>query len=246
MNHYPTTKRAPRRQKRVIPDILGVILVSLSFYLVLHATRYIHTSTIFFITGLAAFSLTRQGHPYTRIATGARYICTFAPTAVILVLVAAAMSDFGSYLTRADFGMFYASALQLRTDPAHLYDITVQNEVLKSVTGGLEYHYLSFPYPPFVAALFVPLTYFSFRSAYYAMLGINAILFVTTTYLLSRSLCRTREQVLAVILAASVLLPIYINMILGHLAFVGMVLYALFAIDVINRKNTRAALSWSA
>jgi len=235
----------PGKWTTFISDTAGLIMIGVGFYLLTRAGQYLFTSLILLIVGLASLSLTRRAHTYLPVAMAARHISTYAPTAVILTLVAVALSDFASHFTRVDFGMFYASALQLRSDPAHLYDVTIQNQVLRLVTGDLEYHYLSFPYPPFVAALFVPLTYLSFHSAYFIMLGCNLILLASTVYFLSKSLCRTRDQVQAIILAGSMLLPIYINLILGQMAFVGLLLYSLFIIDILKKKDTRAGL-WAA
>ena len=230
------------KRRIAIPDAVGLILLGISFYLVFDSTRYIYASLVVFLAGLMSLSLERRSHHSASIGALARHIYTIAPTAVILTLVAAALSGFGSNFTRADFGMFYASGLQLRTDPAHLYDVEVQNQVLASVTGNLEYHYLSFPYPPFVAALFVPLSYVRFRDAYYIMLAANVILLATAIYILSRSLFAKKHQVLTIVLAASVLLPVYINIILGQLAFVGLLLYSLFVVDVLDKRTTRAGL----
>src|SRR5437773_5061192 len=196
-------------------DIAGLLLLSTSLWIALQPGRNIYTCLILFMIGLMSLSLSRRTHRSQLVARGARGIVTLTPTAVILIFVAVALSDFDRYLTQADFGMFYSTALQLRTDPAHLYDIEAQNRMLTFVTGGVENHILSFPYPPFVAALFVPISYLSFRSAYFAMLGCNLVLLVFTIYILCKSICTTRNQALTLILAASVSLPLYINLALG-------------------------------
>lgn len=214
------------KKNSAIPDTAALLLIAISLWFASRSARYIYTSLMLFVAGLMGLSLSRRTHRSAWVARTAGMVCTFAPTAGILTFVAAALSDFGRYLTQADFGMFYASALQLRTDPSHLFDIDAQNRMLGFVTGGLKNHYLSFPYPAFVAALFVPLSYLSFRGAYYAMLGCNVVLLVTTILFLCRSICTTKDQRLAVCLAASALLPLYINIVLGQMAFVGLLLFS--------------------
>jgi hypothetical protein len=225
-----------------IPDAVGIILVALGCYLAFGNEQSSYSSAMLFICGLAGFSLRRREHSCRIVRLLARCVFAYAPTAVILLAVVATLSDFGRHYTRTDFGMFYSTALQLRTDPAHLYDVNVQQQTLRAVTGDLENHYLSFPYPPFVAALFVPLTYLSFRNAYAVMVGVNLVLVTATVYLLCVSLCRTRGQKVTLILATSVLLPVYINLILGQMAFVGLLLYSAFAIDVLKGRETRAGI----
>ncbi len=223
-------------------DLAGIILTIVSVYWTFVLRQHLYSASVFLIAGLAAFALRRRSHPSSVISNVSRFVWSYAPSAVILIFVGASLVDFGRYFTRADFGMFYASGLQLRTDPAHLYDVVVQHEFLEKVTGALEYHYLSFPYPPFVAALFIPLSYLSLRAAYYVVAGANCILLSAAVYLLCRNFCRTRSQAGTLILAASALLPIYINLILGQMAFVGLLLYSLFAIDLLRKRPARAGL----
>ncbi len=225
-----------------LTDFAGIVLTSTSVYLAFMQGQHPYSALVFFIAGISSFSLGRRSHPSPTIAAASRHIWGYAPTAVILIFVGASLADFGRYFTRADFGMFYASGLQLRTDPSHLYDVAVQHQFLEKVTGALEYHYLSFPYPPFVAALFVPVSYLSFQHAYYFMAGCNLILVVTAVYCLCKNFCQTKSQAVTVTLAASAFLPIYINIVLGQMAFVGLLLYSLFAIDLLGKKPARAGL----
>lgn len=229
-------------RRSAVTDIAGTVLIAVSMYWTFFLRQHPYSAIVLLIAGLSAFSLSRRKHPSPLIAAASRYVWSYAPTAIVLIFVGAFLQDFGRHFTRADFGMFYASGLQLRTDPAHLYDVETQHQILELVTGTLEYHYLTFPYPPFVAALFVPLSYMSLRSAYYVMAGCNLVLLATAIYLLSKTLCRTRNHVLTLVLGASALLPIYINIVLGQMAFVGLLLYSLFAIDLLRGRDARAGL----
>ncbi len=217
----------------------GLILLGLSVYI---AIGNAPVGFALFLAALMALSLSRRAHPSPAVARTARFFCTYAPTAIIVTFVAAALRDFDRYLTRADFGMYYSAALQLRTDPARLYDLAAQSQMLELVTGGLKNHYLSFPYPAFVAAVFVPLTWLPFHTAYWVMAGFNIILAAAVVFLLCRSFCTEGSQVVAVALTASVLFPLYVNVVLGQTAFAGMALYSLLISDLLNKKTTRAGL----
>ncbi len=241
MNKTRASVQVPGMAGRVLSDSVGLLAIAVSLYLIFALGKLL-AGLALFIAGITSLALTRRIHRFSSIAGVSRFICAYAPTAVILILTAVALSDFGRHFMRVDFGMFYASALQLRSDPQHLYDINAQHQVLQTVTGELEYHWLSFPYPPIVAALFIPLSYFPFRFAYYTMLTGNIVLLVTALYLLCGSLFRKSEQTVTLILAASVMLPVYINLILGQMAFVGMLLYSLFIIDILKNKPARAGL----
>ncbi len=235
----------PPEKASLLSDAVSFLLIVAAVYTANSGSGRWYSGLVLLIAGLAGFSLTRRNHPSPSIARLARLVWTYAPTGGILTLTAAALSDFGSHFTRVDFGMFYASALQLRTDPAHLYNPTIQNLTLEQVTGGLKNHYLTFPYPPFVAALFVPISFLSFRNAYYVVLACNLITLLFATRLMCASLCKTGSQVQSFVLTATVFLPIYINLILGQMAFVGLLLYALFVIDILENRNRRAGL-WTA
>ncbi len=217
----------------------GLILVALSVSI---AIRNAPIGVALFLAGLMALSLSRRAHPSPAVARAATCICTYAPSVILMILIAAALRDFGLHLPRSDFGMYYAAALQLRTDPGRLYDLTAQNQMLNFVTGGLQNHYLSFPYPPFVAAIFVPLTWLPFRSAYWTMAGLNIALAAGIVFLLCRSLFSRRSQVLALALTASVMFPLYVNVVLGQTAFIGVALYSLFILDMLQKKSARAGL----
>ncbi len=241
MNKKSASVAVPGLAIRVISDSVGFLIIATCLYLTFSIGKYFAALALF-IAGITSFALTRRAHRSSMIASVSQFVCTYAPTGVILTLIAVALSDFSRQFMRVDFGMFYATALQLRIDPRHLYDINAQHQMLQTVTGELEYHWLSFPYPPIVAALFVPLSYFSFRWAYYTMLACNSVLLVSALYLLCKSLFRKRQQWVTLILAASVMLPVYINFVLGQMAFVGLLLYSLFVIDILNKRLTRAGL----
>jgi hypothetical protein len=180
----------------------------------------------------------------TQQSWGAKQIIrTFSPSAIVFILVLAASAGLKLNLLRVDFGMFYSNALLLRQNPGHLYDPQMQTEFLHAVTGLKdEPHYLPFAYPPFVALLFIPMTVFSFRTAYYAMLVVNIAVLTFTLWWLSSRLKLRQDKLTALLVSASGALPLYAVLILGHLTFVGMLLLSLFATDVLGNKKTRAGL----
>ena len=170
-------------------------------------------------------------------------IRTWAPSAVVILLVIAAAAGLKQSFTRVDFGMFYSSALLLRQDPARLYDPRTQTQYLHAATGlEGQAHYLPFAYPPFVAFLFVPMTALSFRSAYYLMFGINIALFAFTVFWIASKAKYSRDQTTALLAAGSAALPAYAALILGHLTFLGVLLLSLFAIDMLKGGRARTGL----
>lgn len=75
----------------------------------------------------------------------------------------------------ADFGALYTGALMVRQGKAaRLYDLSAQTRIQEALfkRKGL----LLYAYPPLVAALFAPVTLFSYRVAYVVWGGINVVL----------------------------------------------------------------------
>src|SRR5437773_8599225 len=100
--------------------------------------------------------------------------CAFMIVGLILSLQGQAWPE------RSDFTMFYASGLLLRESPAQLYDPERQAEAESKATG-LDIrpdtaNFTPFGYPPITAVLFVPFTWFKYRTAYFLMVFVNAII----------------------------------------------------------------------
>ncbi len=183
----------------------------------------------------------RGGGPGRQLA---RLVDRYALNVGIVLLIVAALSDFSSHFSRVDFGMFYSNALLLRRSPDRLYDVYLQADVLREVSGIKENHYLTFVYPPFVAFLFVPLTFFSFKTAYYLMLVSNLAFLCLSVYCLIKLLPLERSQVRALILCFAATLPVYVTLVLGHVSFWGLLLLSMFCADLLGGRNVRAGL-WS-
>ncbi len=80
-----------------------------------------------------------------------------------------------------DFTIFLTGANVLTSGQgAHLYDLSVQATVQHSIAGPVRYPggVLPFNYPPYVAALFTPLTLASPGTAYYIWVAINWLVLV--------------------------------------------------------------------
>ena len=83
-----------------------------------------------------------------------------------------------------DLRAFYAAGMIVRTGHAsqlysYDYEQQVQNAVVSPRAGALP-----FLYPPFSSILFVPLSFFSYRSAFYLLLLVNLALLVLSSALL--------------------------------------------------------------
>jgi hypothetical protein len=190
-----------------------------------------------------AWSLLGNRYEPTQSWDVKRIVRACIPSAVVFLLVIAVSTGLKLNLPRVDFGMFYSSALLLQQEPQHLYDEQQQIEYLHAVTGlAGESHYLPYAYPPFVAFLFTPLTFLSFRSAYLAMLVGNIAVLIFTFWLLGTRLRYSQEQFVSLLIIASAAIPIYAVLILGHLTFIAILLLSLFATDMIGTKSTRAGL----
>jgi hypothetical protein len=234
-------QKQPRRDSQ-LSDVVAIVLLAASLRMAIQPSETLFASAALFVTVLMALSMRRRNHSNPQLAKAARIAWDFGPVAIMLLFGSAVLSNFGRYMTQADFGMFYATAMQLRTSPETLYDVAAQNSALAQVTGGLQNHYLSFPYPAFVAALFVPFTFLSFRQAYFCMLACNLGLFAFVLRLHWKHFLKRRDHRLAFVLAAAVLLPLHVNVVLGQISFIALLLFTLIAIDLAENRTTRAGL----
>ncbi|MCC6931918.1 MAG: DUF2029 domain-containing protein [Deltaproteobacteria bacterium] len=89
-----------------------------------------------------------------------------------------------------DFIAFYVAGKILQKDTSKLYDVSHQLSLQKALLGSelAKKHQLPFIYPPLVAYLFAPLSYVSFKSAYYLWTGVSFILVLASILLISKTL----------------------------------------------------------
>ena len=75
----------------------------------------------------------------------------------------------------ADFRCFYAAGVLARSDPAHLYDLSLQMQVQAEAVGP-ENGWLMFIQPPYEALRLAPFSLLPYRSAYLLMVAFNILL----------------------------------------------------------------------
>src|SRR5947209_8652181 len=73
----------------------------------------------------------------------------------------------------SDFRSFYGAGLQLRTDPAGLYDLDKERAVQDAIAPGFV---LPLYHPAYEALLFVPFSFLQYRDAYLAYALFNLLL----------------------------------------------------------------------
>jgi hypothetical protein len=227
----------PRISIRVA-DVLALVLLSYSVYLCFDGK--IVASVVAFSAASFSWFCGKRARAKGQHSLPGRVIDRYALNLAIALLMVAALSDFSRNLTRVDFGMFYSNALLLKRAPDRLYDVYLQADVLKEVSGIKEGHYLTFVYPPFVALLFVPFTLVSFKTAYYLMLFCNVALLCLVVWFLTKRLSLERVQVRALVLCVAAALPVYVTLILGHISFWGLLFLSLFCLDLLDGRDTRA------
>jgi hypothetical protein len=107
-----------------------------------------------------------------RLAWGALVVLVVALFAVRVIADGPFGKDFTIFLTGAH--------LIAGGQTGQLYDLGVQAQLQSGIGGGVVYSggVLPFNYPPYVAALFLPLTLVSPEVAYYVWLGVQIVLLV--------------------------------------------------------------------
>lgn len=129
------------------------------------------------------------------------------------------ISIINDYYWRADFTAFYTGGALIRdSHGSQLYDLelqtTYQKEILQS--NSFQDGVLPFNYPPYVAFLFLPLSYFPLKTAYYIWLLFQVILTVILIKQLIKisSFCEMNER--NYLIVSSLALPyVLITLLLG-------------------------------
>jgi hypothetical protein len=220
-----------------VTDALAAVLCSYGVYLIFQGKTCACLGAL--TAGAYTWCLPRRARGDPNASSFARWIDRYALNLLVLLLILSALSDFSRHFSRVDFGTFYSNALLLRKEPARLYDLNRQGEVLQDVSG-IKQHYLTFVSPPFVALLFVPFTFVSFRTAYYLMLLCNLALLGLSVVCLKDGLKLRPEQSRVLFLCAAAAVPIYVTLVLGHIAFWGLLLLCMFSSDLLTGRTSRA------
>lgn len=118
-----------------------------------------------------------QGPPIRPFAPGRPFALTWLVyTAIILGFATCIWVPNGLY-KRMDFRSMYAAGVLARTDPSHLYDLTRQKELQDTLVERRDFA-IPFGHLAADALLFVPLSLFSYRTAYLLAIFANAILII--------------------------------------------------------------------
>ena len=149
---------------------------------------------------------------------------------------------------RADFMMFYGTALLVRESPHQLYDVDRQGEAQTTATGlemsPTDLDFLPYPYPAVVALAFVPFTFFTYKTAYWLLLLMNLIVLGSAVWLLSArlNLDRASNQVLVLCTTASI--SVYATLLQGQVSFVAFLFVVLVLTNLRTGHDTRAG-AWA-
>jgi alpha-1,2-mannosyltransferase len=95
---------------------------------------------------------------------------------------------------RPDFPGFYAAAKLVWQTPSMLYDYAHQLAIQSAIDSRIGDSILPFAYPPFTAAVLMPLGWLPFRGSFAAMTFANAILLAFTLKLLIQKLELGKDQ----------------------------------------------------
>ena len=149
---------------------------------------------------------------------------------------------------RADFMMFYGSALVLQNSATQLYDQNRQAAAQRLATGleisESDIDFLPFPYPAVVALAFVPLTFFAYHTAYLIMILINFTMLGIIVWILSTGMNLEREETQVLVLCLTASLPVYAVLVEGQVSFFSLLFYAL-AITDLRKGHSRRAGIWA-
>ncbi len=144
-------------------------------------------------------------------------------------------------LKKLDFRCFYVAGLMMRSDRAHLYDMDRATEVQERLLGSIrDEGVMLFAYPALVAAVFVPFSLLPYPAAYLLLLGCNLFLLCMLIWTLAKGLSLDERQ--TSLLSATMLtaFPVYANLVVGQLAFISALLFALFVSDLVRQRDVRA------
>jgi hypothetical protein len=146
------------------------------------------------------------------LTPGKIWFSGLAVLGITLVLIGSYFLAFGGSPHGTDFAGFYTAGTVLKDYPAErLYDFDLQDRVYHQLFPDLaEGRKLPFVYPPFVAALFRPLTSLPFEWAYGVWLLISAGLFLGGLALMRQALTSIPGQDWTLIFVLSLSCPCFL------------------------------------
>lgn len=163
---------------------------------------------------------------------------------LLSILLLAVIATQTSFLLKispytSDFRSFYSAAQILRVQPTKLYDYQTQvgqqqanlPKKSKSLAGQKP---LPFAYPPILLILFIPLTFFSYLTAYWTAIAANVLILLTALYLLNNTI-RPSNYLTISFLALS-FTPIYSALHLTQSSFFSLIIFALIYQSIRNKR----------
>ncbi len=134
-------------------------------------------------TAISSSTAVKQNDEPSPEITSAAIVCWIVFSAIALLIAAIAFRGVGRLY---DFRSFYAAGFLLLHNPRHLFDLSLQESVQNAIVCPM-WRGIPFYHPAFEAILYVPFTFLAYRSAYFAYIILNLILFAAC-YLLAPSI----------------------------------------------------------
>lgn len=146
-------------------------------------------------------------------------------------------------LKKLDFRSFYVAGLMMRSERDRLYDIDRADELQARLLGSIKDEgVMLFAYPAFIALLFVPFSLLPYPAAYLLLLGCNLFLLGLLIRTIAKGLSLQERQIALLCATMLTAFPVYANLVVGQLAFVSVLLFALFINELIRQRDVRAGI----
>lgn len=167
-------------------------------------------------------------------------VCLVAALALSGLFIAGAMI-FTAPGERSDLLSFYAAAMLLRENPALLYGIEAQaNAQMQLVPEIMEV--LPYGYPPFVAVLFLLLTWLPLRVASVVVFGLNAVALVGVLRLLERRLSLNGEALVWLLRLTCFFVGVHWTFKQAQTSLAALLLLSLYVLDARDRASVRRGM----
>lgn len=135
-------------------------------------------------------------------------------------------------ISKPDFISLYTGAKLFLTNRSALYNLDQQRLIQESIDPSRGGWVLPFFYPPFFAAVLVPLAWLPFSSAFIVMTVINIALLATAIALLVRRLQLNRQQTYWLVLTTWCNYGVHYGLLEGQTSFIALLLLTLFVLTL--------------
>jgi len=145
---------------------------------------------------------------------------------------------------KTDFISFYTAAKLMWTDRSALYDLEQQRLVQQPIDPSRSRWVLPYFYPPFFAAVLVPLAWLPFSLAFIAMTLVNFALLLVSMRILIRKLQLNRQQSSWLILTTFCNYGVHYALLEAQTSFIALILLVLY-VTALNSPAENKAGIWS-